>query len=82
MAHVIEFYVPMNFRKKVRPAPKAHPGRVIEFYQRRRNRRNAPSTRGRLGSDAGQPSEAMERLAVSGNFPGWRLLQLLQQCFH
>jgi len=79
MAHVIEFYVPTNFLKKVRPIRYAQPGRVIAFYRQRRNRRNA--TRASVPGDAGQPSEAMEPLVVNGPFPGWKLIRLLQHCF-
>ena len=31
MAHVIEFYIPSRFQKKVKWVPKADRGKVIEF---------------------------------------------------
>jgi len=34
MAKVIEFYVPTNFQKSIRSAPRLQPGKVIEFCSR------------------------------------------------
>ena len=32
MARVIEFYIPMSFRRKAASVPQSQPGKVIAFY--------------------------------------------------
>ena len=37
MAKVIEFYIPTNFRKRLRTAAQPLPGKIIEFCSSRRD---------------------------------------------